>query len=220
MPLSCPRKHHKLLSAWQCLLGLFGRMEFARTFARFDHACMTARLRWLISGVGSISWLVRWGRGRAATCDIYAKIIAESELLQRPLMRFISFASNIGPVAAVPAGPAPTPLLIASLCGATWCIPSILQLYSTGQPLRVVLSWPLTTPQFRSYNFIHQIHFLVLHGTCLYEASDTYSLYPSRDGRVSKGTSLLIQQLIELDATKRLTASRGLETAQRILSRL
>ena len=62
------------------------------------------------SGVGSISWLVRRGRGPAATCDIYAKIIAESELLQRPLMRFISFASNIGPAAAVPAGPAPTPL--------------------------------------------------------------------------------------------------------------
>ena len=50
-------------------------------------------------------------RGRATTCELYAKIIAESELLQPSLMRFISFAFNIGPAAAVPAGPAPAPLV-------------------------------------------------------------------------------------------------------------
>ena len=37
------------------------------------------------SGVGSISWLVRRGHGRATTCELYAKIIAESELLQPAL---------------------------------------------------------------------------------------------------------------------------------------
>ena len=35
---------------------------------------------------------------------------AESELLQPALMRFIRSASNIGPAAAVPAGPTPAPL--------------------------------------------------------------------------------------------------------------
>ena len=44
------------------------------------------------------------------TCELYAKIIAESELLQPALMRFISYASNIGPAAVVPEGPAPGPL--------------------------------------------------------------------------------------------------------------
>ena len=38
-----------------------------------------------ISGVGSISWLVQRGRGRATMCELYAKIIAESELLQPAL---------------------------------------------------------------------------------------------------------------------------------------
>lgn len=98
-----PSKACQIVVGLQCLLGLFGQMEFARTFVRFDHACMTARLRWLI----------------------------------------------------------------ASLCGAAWCIHSILQLYSTRQPLRVVVS----------YNFNHQIHSLVLHGTCLYEASDTLHIF-------------------------------------------
>ena len=54
-----------------------------------------------------------------AMCDIYVKIIAESELLQRPLMRFISFASNIGPAAAVPAGPAPAPLVMSNYLDCT-----------------------------------------------------------------------------------------------------
>ena len=37
------------------------------------------------SGVGSISWLVRRGHRRDTTCEPYAKIIAESELLQPAL---------------------------------------------------------------------------------------------------------------------------------------
>jgi len=40
------------------------------------------------------------------------------------------------------------------------------------------------------------------------------------DGRVSMGTTILIWQLIEWDAKKRLTAGRTLETAQSVLSRL
>ena len=43
------------------------------------------------SGVGSISWLVRRGRGRATTCELYAKIIAESELLQPVLNEIHKF---------------------------------------------------------------------------------------------------------------------------------
>ena len=38
------------------------------------------------------------------------KLLLSQNFCNRPLMRFISFASNIGPTAAVPAGPAPAPL--------------------------------------------------------------------------------------------------------------
>ena len=38
------------------------------------------------------------------------KLLLIQNFCNRPLMRFISFASNIGPAAAVPAGPAPAPL--------------------------------------------------------------------------------------------------------------
>ena len=38
------------------------------------------------------------------------KLLLSQSFCNRPLMRFISFASNIGPAAAVPAGPAPAPL--------------------------------------------------------------------------------------------------------------
>ena len=38
------------------------------------------------------------------------KLLLSQNFCNRPLMRFISLASNIGPAAAVPAGPAPTPL--------------------------------------------------------------------------------------------------------------
>ena len=38
------------------------------------------------------------------------KLLLSQNFCNRPLMRFISFASNIGPVAAVPAGPALAPL--------------------------------------------------------------------------------------------------------------
>ena len=35
------------------------------------------------------------------------KLLLSQNFHNRPLMRFINFASNIGPAAAVPAGPAP-----------------------------------------------------------------------------------------------------------------
>ena len=38
------------------------------------------------------------------------KLLLIQNFCNRPLMRFISFASNIGPVAAVPVGPALAPL--------------------------------------------------------------------------------------------------------------
>ena len=40
------------------------------------------------------------------------KLLLSQNFCNRPLMRFISFASNIGPAAAVPAGPAPAPLTL------------------------------------------------------------------------------------------------------------
>ena len=40
------------------------------------------------------------------------KLLLSQNFCNQPLMRFISFASNIGPAAAVPAGPAPPPLYI------------------------------------------------------------------------------------------------------------
>ena len=40
------------------------------------------------------------------------KLLLSQNFCNQPLMRFISFASNIGPAAAVPAGPAPSPLQI------------------------------------------------------------------------------------------------------------
>ena len=45
------------------------------------------------------------------------KLLLSQNFCNQPLMRFISFASNIGPAAAVPAGPAPAPLERASF----WC---------------------------------------------------------------------------------------------------
>ena len=38
-------------------------------------------------------------------------LLLSQNFCNQPLMRFISFASNIGPAAAVPAGPAPSPLI-------------------------------------------------------------------------------------------------------------
>ena len=43
--------------------------------------------------------------------NLTLKLLLSQNFCNRPLMRFISFASNIGPTAAVPAGPAPVPLL-------------------------------------------------------------------------------------------------------------
>ena len=43
------------------------------------------------------------------------KLLLSQNFCNRPLMRFISFASNISPVAAVPAGPVPAPLCMHGL---------------------------------------------------------------------------------------------------------
>ena len=52
--------------------------------------------------------------------ELYTKIIAESELLQPALNEIHSFAFNIGPAAAVPAGPAPSPLLFSTTPGSVY----------------------------------------------------------------------------------------------------
>ena len=48
------------------------------------------------------------------------KLLLSQNFYNRPLMRFISFASNIGPTAAVPAGPAPAPLKFALYSVVLW----------------------------------------------------------------------------------------------------
>ena len=52
--------------------------------------------------------------GKAAGARLHVnftlKLLLSQNFRNRPLMRFINFASNIGPAAAVPAGPAPAPL--------------------------------------------------------------------------------------------------------------
>ena len=45
--------------------------------------------------------------------NVTLKLLLSQNFCNRPLMRFISFASNIGPVAMVPAGLAPAPLRLA-----------------------------------------------------------------------------------------------------------
>ena len=48
--------------------------------------------------------------GARLRVNFMLKLLLSQNFCNRPLMRFISFASNIGPAAAVPAGPAPVPL--------------------------------------------------------------------------------------------------------------
>ena len=48
------------------------------------------------------------------------KLLLSQNFCNRPLMRFISFASNIGPAATVPAGPAPAPLTCTAIVNQTF----------------------------------------------------------------------------------------------------
>ena len=48
--------------------------------------------------------------GEAAAARLRVNFLLSQNFCNGPLMRFISFASNIGLAAAVPAGPAPAPL--------------------------------------------------------------------------------------------------------------
>ena len=48
--------------------------------------------------------------GARLCVNFMLKLLLSQNFCNRPLMRFISFASNIGPTAAVPTGPAPAPL--------------------------------------------------------------------------------------------------------------
>ena len=51
-------------------------------------------------------------RLRQLRVNFTLKLLLSQNFCNRPLMRFISFASNIGPAAAVPVGPAPAPLAL------------------------------------------------------------------------------------------------------------
>ena len=55
-------------------------------------------------------------RARDYSVNFTLKSLLSQNFCNRPLMRFISFASNIGPAAAVPAGPAPAPLALDGKC--------------------------------------------------------------------------------------------------------
>ena len=68
------------------------KQQLERTGTVFQHSAwkhITSKPNY--SGVGSISWLVRRGRGRVTMCELYAKIIAESELLQLALNEIHKF---------------------------------------------------------------------------------------------------------------------------------
>ena len=64
--------------------------------------------------------------GARLRVNFMLKLLLSQNFCNRPLMRFISFASDIGPAAAVPAGPAPTPLLehmqccFCIVCNSAW----------------------------------------------------------------------------------------------------
>ena len=49
--------------------------------------------------------------GARLRVNFMLKLLLSQNFCNLPLMRFISFASNIDPAAAVPAGPAPAPLI-------------------------------------------------------------------------------------------------------------
>ena len=48
--------------------------------------------------------------GARLRVNFMLKLLLSQNFSNQPLMRFVSFAPNIGPAAAVPAGPAPAPL--------------------------------------------------------------------------------------------------------------
>ena len=48
--------------------------------------------------------------GSRLRANFTLKLLLSQNFCNQPLMRFISFASNIGSAAVVPAGPAPAPL--------------------------------------------------------------------------------------------------------------
>ena len=77
-------------------------------------ACVLLRLLKIYTAITVASEAYRDWSGEAAGArlpvNFTLKLLLSQNFCNWPLMRFISFASNIGPAAAVPAGPAPAPL--------------------------------------------------------------------------------------------------------------
>ena len=74
--------------------------------------CDSVTLRFLTHAVASEAYHDWSGEATGARLRVNftLKLLLSQNFCNRPLMRLISFASNIGPAAAVPAGPAPSPL--------------------------------------------------------------------------------------------------------------
>ena len=70
----------------------------------------------------------------------FTKLLLSQNFCNRPLMRFTSFASNIGIAAAVPVGPAPAPLTTATVGnGGTVSMLCTLQPVMVGSESRLLL---------------------------------------------------------------------------------
>ena len=106
--LPFPRDHPKLVtcssSQCTCISFVYQPIPLARFWVFRMQKCMhvhnctwdyyydeTAKLYATYGGIGSVSWLVRRGRGRATMCELNANIIAESELLQPALNEIHKF---------------------------------------------------------------------------------------------------------------------------------
>ena len=77
---------------------------------RQNLSCMCMLQQWLtVASEAYHDWSGE-AAGARLRVNFTLKLLLSQNFCNRPLMRFISFASYIGPAAAVPAGPAPSPL--------------------------------------------------------------------------------------------------------------
>ena len=89
-----------------------GELTYGRTLAVSHHVLQFEACS-AVASEADYDWSGE-AAGARLRVNFTLKLLLSQNFCNRSLMRFISFASNIGPAAAVPAGPAPAPLLNAS----------------------------------------------------------------------------------------------------------